>query len=246
MWSSAAKNGAGGMVDKIWPGIGELRTTATRTKSYAGRDATIYGPTVTGTYGGVDVEHPEWCEVVVYRIVGGHRVAFHGPRVYWRETYATKKHDSDVPNSMWLSRPFGQIEKCGEAAAIRAAFPEEAGNEYTADEMEGKVIEGRFSQVAQVEAPVAARQETGDKLAQFAADHEPAGDEEPEAEDESDEAQLENALSLIRAAVTPKTFSATRKAVIPLMGRFDEHWPDGKAQIVAALAEQEQIIAGGA
>jgi hypothetical protein len=41
---------------------------------------------------------------------------------------------------MWCRRPFGQIEKCAEAAALRRAFPEEIGNEYTAEEMEGHAL----------------------------------------------------------------------------------------------------------
>ena len=35
------------MVDTIWPGIGELRTTAFRTRQYAGRDATQFGEDIT-------------------------------------------------------------------------------------------------------------------------------------------------------------------------------------------------------
>ena len=81
MWNAALKR----MVETVWPGIGELRTTAFRTGQYAGRD---------------DLS----------------------------------------PNSMWKRRPFGQIDKCAEAAALRAAFPEEVGNEYSAEEMDGRTL----------------------------------------------------------------------------------------------------------
>lgn len=138
MWDKKRKQ----LVDTVWPGIGELRTTAFRTGQYAGRDAAIFGETRTFKYAeGVELEYPEWCEVVVYRILHSVRCAFHGPRVYWMETYATKDRDSNAPNSMWAKRPNGQLEKCAEAAALRAAFPEELGNEYAAEEMEGKVID---------------------------------------------------------------------------------------------------------
>lgn len=138
MWDSKRKQ----MVDTVWPGIGELRTTAFRTGQYAGRDAAIFGDTETMTLAeGVEIQHPEWCEVVVYRILQGVRCGFHGPRVYWRETYATAGKDTTAPNKMWAKRPNGQLEKCAEAAALRAAFPEELGNEYAAEEMEGKVID---------------------------------------------------------------------------------------------------------
>jgi hypothetical protein len=59
--------------------------------------------------------------------------------VFWEETYARVKK-TDTPNEMWQKRPRSQLIKCGKAAALRAAFPEEAG-EYTAEEMEGKIIE---------------------------------------------------------------------------------------------------------
>lgn len=137
MWDKKRKQ----LVDTVWPGIGELRTTAFRTGQYAGRDAAIFGDMIETQLDGVNVIFPEWCEVVVYRILHGVRCAFHGPRVHWLETYATKDRDSKAPNSMWAKRPNGQLEKCAEAAALRAAFPEELGNEYAAEEMEGKVID---------------------------------------------------------------------------------------------------------
>lgn len=137
---------AGKMVDTVWPGIAELRTTAFRTGLYAGRDKTEFGPDVTEKVGKVDVTYPEWAQVTVYRLIGGERVAFPGPTVYWRETYAQAKRDDASPNSMWLRRPRGQIEKCAEAASLRAAFPEELGGEYTSDEMHGQVLEGAYDQ----------------------------------------------------------------------------------------------------
>ena len=39
------------------------------------------------------------------------------------------------------SGPRGQLDKAAEAAALRAAFPEELGNDYAAEEMEGQVID---------------------------------------------------------------------------------------------------------
>lgn len=130
IWNGQLKR----MVDTIWPGIGELRTTAFRTGQYAGRSETNYGPDVSQKVGRVDVTFPEWAQITVKRLVEGQVVEFTGPRVYWLETYAQAKRDDASPNSMWLRRPRGQLEKCAEAAALRAAFPEELGNEYTNDE----------------------------------------------------------------------------------------------------------------
>lgn len=132
--------------ESVWPGIGEQRTTAFRTAQYAGCDETKFGPTVTEQFTGmtgrdgqqrqqtIKVAYPEWAQLTVYRMLAGNRISIPGPRVYWLETYA-RLGRSDLPNEMWQKRPFGQIEKCAEAAALRRAFPEEVGNEPTAEEM---------------------------------------------------------------------------------------------------------------
>lgn len=130
----------GGMVDTVWPGIAELRTTAMRTGSFAGFEDTEYGPMIEEKLGGVDVRYPEWAQCTVYRLVNGQRIAWVGPKTYWIETYATAKRDTKAPNSMWAKRPRGQLEKCAEAAALRRAFPEEIGNEYAAEEIEGQAF----------------------------------------------------------------------------------------------------------
>lgn len=133
-------------VDTVWPGIGELRTTAFRTGQYAGRGATVFGPDMTRAFEGTvgkgqyakqvkaEVTFPEWAQVTLFRMVGSQRVEFVGPRVFWLETYATRGR-SDVPNDMWESRPRGQLDKCAEAAALRSAFPEEIGSDMIAEEI---------------------------------------------------------------------------------------------------------------
>ena len=122
------------MVDTIWPGIGELRTTAFRTREYAGRDKTEWGPMIESKLGSMKLTHPEWAQVTVYRMIQGQRVPFQGPQVYWLETYAKAGRDKLEPNEMWRTRVRGQIDKCAEAAALRAAFPEEIGGEHIAEE----------------------------------------------------------------------------------------------------------------
>lgn len=153
MWSSALNK----MVETVWPGIAEIRTTAARTGEYAGIDEVVFGPMVERTFHGEKdiwenkrkvgtekftktVRYPEWASVVVYRWVKGEKAAFHA-KIFWEETYASIGK-SDVPNEMWAKRPRGQLDKCAEAAAIRKAFPEEVGNTYAAEEMEGRTIDG--------------------------------------------------------------------------------------------------------
>lgn len=122
------------MVDTIWPGIGELRTTAFRTGEYAGLGKTVCGPDITKLWGDLSVTFPEWAQVTVFRMVRGQRVEFCGPQVYWLETYASNRDGS--PNQMWADRPRGQLAKCAEAAALRAAFPEECGGDYIPEEVQ--------------------------------------------------------------------------------------------------------------
>lgn len=125
----------GCMVDTIWPGIGELRTTAFRTGEYAGRKGTEFGPDITQKVGKIELTFPEWAQVTVCRMIRGTVVEFAGPRVYWLETYATAARNDETPNEMWRTRVRGQIDKCAEAAALRAAFPEEIGSEYIPEEV---------------------------------------------------------------------------------------------------------------
>lgn len=153
MWDSKRKD----YVETVWPSISELRTTAFRTGNYAGCDEAEFGPSITQTFTGkvkrwvnrvetwVDesrtVTFPEWCRIVVHRELHGRVCRFVGPKVLWLESYATIGA-SDIPNDMWTERPVGQLEKCAEAAALRKAFPEEIGNELTAEEMTGRRVAG--------------------------------------------------------------------------------------------------------
>ena len=139
VWSSRRKC----MVETLWPSIAETRITAMRTGKFAGLDETKYGPTINMKVGNSHdgFAYPEWAQVTVYRMVDGQRCGFPGPRVYWIEAYATKGKDDYTPNSMWLKRTWGQLDKAAEAAALRRAFPEELGGIATAEEMHGKAID---------------------------------------------------------------------------------------------------------
>lgn len=139
-------------VDTIMPGVGLYRTQAARTGGYAGKTPPKYGPTKVFTFkrkldsweddgqGGnrkttktveESIEYPEFCEVTVFRLVGGQRCEFTVVE-FWMENYATQGK-SDAPNAMWTKRPFAQLAKCAEAQALRQAFPE-VGAQHTVDE----------------------------------------------------------------------------------------------------------------
>jgi phage recombination protein Bet len=148
MWSAAL----GRSVETVWPSIMEIQTTASRTGLWAGMDRPVWGPDKTHTFSGrykddneqwqettVQVTFPEWVAVTVYRLVNGRRCAF-TEEVYWMEAYSTAGgRYSQIPTAMWIKRPKGQLAKCGKAASLRAAFPEECG--YAAEEMEDKSID---------------------------------------------------------------------------------------------------------
>lgn len=159
MYSAAA----GGMVETVWPGIAELRTTAFRTKQFAGMGEAEFGPMKEQTFTGtsekgstkgktrsVNISYPEWCRITVRRSLDGQIVDFVGPKVHWIEAYA-KWADTDVPNDMWAKRAIGQLEKCAEAAALRRAFPEEIGSDYTAEEMEGQRLHPAIKDITPIE-----------------------------------------------------------------------------------------------
>lgn len=163
MWSTQK----GGYVETVWPGISEIRTTAARTNAYAGMDPMQFGPIIHGEFTGqvkewvnkvekwvdkkVLLDYPEYVDVTVWRIVQGIRVPF-TVRTWWEEAYASIGK-SEIPNEMWQKRPNGQLAKCGEAAALRLAFPEEVGNVYAAEEMEGKSIDVAVTKPQPASAP---------------------------------------------------------------------------------------------
>jgi|SRR5215472_569432 len=148
VWNKALRR----EVETVWPGINELLTTAARSKAFAGVDEAVNGPVETRTFEGavddennrrhvkVTVTFPVSCSVRVWRHVQGERRPFTVP-VYWMETYAHRGFYSELPNAMWEKRPYGQLAKCALAASLRAAFPEDLGSEYAAEEMEGREVE---------------------------------------------------------------------------------------------------------
>lgn len=172
MWSSEKKT----MVETVWPGISELRTTAFRTSQFAGLSTTEFGPDVTKMFKGketfyenkqkrvrdseVELTYPEWARIDCYRIVNGERVLWAGPTVYWMETYAKASSKSSLPNAMWQQRPRGQLEKCAEAATYRRVFPEEFGSDFTAEEMEGQIWQGSGPIIDHDDAPEPPRRKT--------------------------------------------------------------------------------------
>lgn len=155
VWNSALQK----EVESVWVGINESRTTAARTGQYAGCDETVFGDDVEYTFTGrvkqnkeyvdktVIVKTPAWARVTVYRLIAGQRCAFPGPRIHYLAAYG-KIGKAEVPNDKWERSASYMLEKVAEAAALRKAFPEECGD-YTAEEMEGQVIDGRTGEITE-------------------------------------------------------------------------------------------------
>lgn len=162
VWSTAK----GRMVETVWPSINLYRTIATRTGQYAGCDEVVFGPDVAEVFKDKEnrehkVSYPAWATIRVKKIISNNIVAFNGPKVYWKEIYS-KAGKLDCPNDRWRRSPYGMLEKCAEAAALRRAFPEEIGNEPTAEEMEGKAIDTtNLPNVAMPEAEPVTSDDTG-------------------------------------------------------------------------------------
>jgi len=146
MWDAKAKR----MRDTIMPGIGLYRIQAARTGQYAGVSDAEFGADITAELDGVEVTFPQWCKVVVKRVLPNGTIAEFSATERWLENYATAMRDSSRPNAMWFKRPYGQLAKCAEAQALRKAFPE-IGAQPSFEEMEGKALEGNDEEI--IDAP---------------------------------------------------------------------------------------------
>jgi len=132
----------------IMPGIGLYRIDASRSGQYAGVTEPEFGEEVTEEFSVSSkdgksktvkkVTFPKWCKVTVKKIIADGSIAEFTAKEFWKENYASKSKWDDTPNEMWAKRAYGQLAKCAEAQALRKAFPDVVGNEYTKEEMEGK------------------------------------------------------------------------------------------------------------
>ena len=125
--------------DVVMPGIGLYRIEADRSGAYAGMSEPEFGEDVTEQLGSVKMTYPKWCKITVNKYVSDRIVGFTS-KEFWKENYATKARGDLSPNAMWEKRAYGQLAKCAEAQALRKAFPDVVGQDYTMEEMQGKTF----------------------------------------------------------------------------------------------------------
>ena len=113
------RNTKNGPVMSIQTAIDGYRLIADRSGKYAGNDDPIYD----------DEKNPKKATVTVYKLVNGIRCAFTAT-ARWDQYYP-----GDAQGFMWKKMPHLMLGKCGEALALRKAFPAELSGLYTNEEM---------------------------------------------------------------------------------------------------------------
>ncbi|HTT74237.1 MAG TPA: phage recombination protein Bet [Thermoplasmata archaeon] len=100
--------------------IDGLRVIAARTGLYDGSAQVEDGPEVDSD----GVKHPDFCVATVWRKGAEHPFV---AKVRWNERRKKERYGprSGQLTEFWADQPYGQLEKCAEAAALRKAFPME-------------------------------------------------------------------------------------------------------------------------
>lgn len=105
-----------------------LRVIAERSGQYAGQGQPVYEEGECAIRGCPYAGHPIWAEASVYRLGWAHPLV---RRAYWHEYVPQGGRDYT-----WKKMPHVMLAKVAEAAALRAAFPNDMGGLYVREEME--------------------------------------------------------------------------------------------------------------
>lgn len=173
-------------------GIDGYRSSAERTKEYAGSDEATFEACDCGDAGSPK-DHPKISRVVVHRILAnGHMVNQTGV-ARWHELkpdHVKPQGAYEYLDAMWWDMPYNQLSKCAEANGLRKAFPRVLGGVYITDEMQqAETIEGEARVVAPtVKERLEQRRRLAEGTTETASDdtqHVPAGEQEAPAPPDS-------------------------------------------------------------
>lgn len=113
-------------------GIDGYRAIAERSGAYAGSEPPRFLGQLEVVWDGKKIVAPERAQVIVWKIVQGHKAAFTG-EAHWEEFYPSGKQ-----GFMWRKMPRHMLAKCAEGQALRKAFPAQLGSvDMSADFGEG-------------------------------------------------------------------------------------------------------------
>lgn len=142
-------------------GIDGYRSTAERTKEYAGSDETTFEECDCASADSPP-RHPAIARTVIHRILPNGHVVNQVGVARWHELKPDHRKPQgayDFLDQMWWDMPWNQLSKCSEANGLRKAFPRVLGGVYIAEEMaQADVTEGQAREVGATAAErVAAR-----------------------------------------------------------------------------------------
>lgn len=174
-------------------GIDGYRSTAERTREYAGSDEATYEECPCEE---VPRPHPSIARVTVHRILANGHVIDQVGVARWHELRPTGDD-----GFMWTKMPFNQLAKCAEANGLRKAFPRVLGGVYIEEEMQqANTVEGAATVLPTAAERIAARR--------LAAENSPP----PEGIGLSRAAFI---AALTRAGITQETALARSQALFP-------------------------------
>lgn len=134
----------------VQTGIDGFRLIAQRTGQYAGRPAPLFMDAQTGwTEVWLKDTPPAAAKAIVRKLMPGGIIADTEAIATWAEYYPGE----GPAGQMWRSRPSGQLAKCAEALALRAAFPNDLSGLYTSEEMDQADARGESAPRQAAKAP---------------------------------------------------------------------------------------------
>ena len=122
--------------------IDGFRAIADRAGNYAGSSEPTFRGQIEWKYKSKTLIVPEYAQVLVWKIVQGHKCSFAG-EARWLE-YVPRVEGAGDESSMWAKMPHNQLAKCAEAQALRKGWALQLGKvDFSTDEpdMAGLLVE---------------------------------------------------------------------------------------------------------